>query len=140
MKEKIIIRPYKSLDYEQVKINLKEGDAFEWSDTPEILENKSKNEPSSIIVAEINGKVIGNVYLINDKWFAGIFRLAVREEYRGKDIGIKLMKKAEEYLKSKGHKEVMIFVNKKYGKLISWYKKQNYRHTDNDFKAMWKEL
>jgi len=141
MNDKLKIRPYKITDYEQVKIIFEESDSFDpLMDTSERLENKIKKDPKSILVAEINDQVIGNVYIINDEWFAGIFRLGVRKKYRGNDIGFALLQKAESYLKNQGHSQVMIFVNNKYDRLINWYKNHGYEHTDNNFKALWKEL
>ena len=137
----IIIRPYLDSDYEQVKINLIEADMFDVDmDTHEILENKIQQDSNSIFVAQIDNIIIGNIYIIDDAWFAGIFRLVVRKEYRKQDIGLKLMQTAEAYLKSRGHSQVMLFVNNKFDKLIDWYKKQGYEHTGNEFKALWKEL
>jgi ribosomal protein S18 acetylase RimI-like enzyme len=141
MSNEVIVRPYVDADYEQVKLNLEEADIFDSGmDTREILKEKVKQNPGSILVAQIDNNVVGNVYIIDDAWFSGIFRLAVRKEHRGGDVGRILMQKAEQYLKDKGHSEVMIFVNDKYDRLINWYKKQGYQHTDNKFKALWKKL
>ena len=85
MNDEVKIRPYLDADYEQVKINLVEGDSFDVAmDTRERLKNKIKQDPNSILVAEINNRVIGNIYIINDAWFAGVFRLAIRKESRRK--------------------------------------------------------
>jgi len=136
-----MIRPYVDTDYEEVKINLEDGNLFDPEmDTREILKNKIKKDSKSILVAEINKKIIGNVYVVNDPWFAAIFRLAVKREYRGKNIGLSLMQKAEQYLKNQGHSQVMLFANQNFDKLIGWYKKQGYKHSDNTFKALWKQL
>lgn len=139
--EEIIIRQYADSDYEEVKKILEEADMFDTvMDGRKILKKKIAQDSNSILVAEINKEIVGNVYLINDAWFSGIFRLAVKKEFRKRDIGQTLMQKAEKYLKDEGHPEVMIFVNSKYGKLINWYKKQGYQHSDNLFKALWKKF
>lgn len=134
------IRPYLEKDYEEVKNILVESDIFDSDmDKNEILKNKIKKDPNSILVAEEN-EIIGCIYIINDEWFGGVFRLAVKECHRGKDVGKQLLEKAEQYLKSKGHSQIMLFVNNKFDKLIEWYKKQGYKHTENNFKALWKDI
>lgn len=78
MQQNIIIRNYRDSDYENVKFNLQEGALFDpIKDTKENLKIKNKRNPGSIIVATINKKVVGNIFIVEDGWVAYLFRLAV---------------------------------------------------------------
>ena len=105
------VRGYTDNDYEDLRQNLQDAglNNINW-DSREILQKKIEAAPDSILVAEDDGKVVGNVYLVEDPWNSFIFRLSVREDYRDKGIGTLLMQEAEARLKSKGVSRVSVLV------------------------------
>ncbi len=121
------IRDYIGSDYDDIKLNLEEGNLFDVNDTRENLEAKIKRDPESIIVSETDNKVVGNVYVNEDGWAAFIWHLAVRKEYRNKGIGSLLMKEAEEKLRKRGYKEANIFVLENNNDVINYYKRRGYQ-------------
>ena len=123
----VSLRNYKDSDYADVKRNLKEAKLFVdvW-DTRERLEEKIRRNPDSIIVAEDKGRVIGNLFLVEDGWGAFIFHLAVHSSYRQKGIGQKLMIYAEESLKRKGARAVFGFIGEGAERDGKFYKKCGY--------------
>ena len=88
------VREYSDNDYEDLRQNLQDAglNNINW-DSREILQKKIEAAPDSILVAEDDGKVVGNVYVIEDKWNSFLFRLAVRESYRDKELGPFLCRK-----------------------------------------------
>ena len=124
----IKIRNYKNSDYGDVKLNLKQGRNFNSiSDKRETLKRKIKTNPGSIIVAEIDNKVVGQQFIIEDQWRGFLFRLSIRKQYRDKGIGTLLIKEAEKRLKRKGIKEVSFYVREqRFPKLKNYYKKLGY--------------
>lgn len=105
-------RQYADGDYAEVRRNLIEGGIFdEYVDTRENFKSKSRRNPESMIVAELGGRIIGSVFAIEDGWVAYLFRLVVKKEFRGKDVGLRLSNYAENILKEKGYKYVSVFIS-----------------------------
>lgn len=137
----IDVRRYRDEDYQAVKVNLQEGNLFVDSlDTREVLRAKIESDPDSILVAAIDGQVVGNVYLIRDMWNSFIFRLAVRRDFRKRGIGSKLMEEAERLLKEKGVKDVALFVRSDDRELIDYYQDRGYTPMNRLHQCMYKLL
>ncbi|MFA5966969.1 MAG: GNAT family N-acetyltransferase [Patescibacteria group bacterium] len=134
------IRRYISTDYSDIKQNLIEGDLFyEELDNENRLNQKIQKDPNSILVADVDNKAVGNVFIMEDGWMALIFHLAVRKDYQHKGIGTELLKAAEAYLKDKGFEEVQIVVREANPELLGYYEKLGYQK-GGSFRWMTKEL
>jgi ribosomal protein S18 acetylase RimI-like enzyme len=57
------------------------------------------NSPAALLVAERGGEIVGALIAAWDGWRGNMYRLAVREGYRRKGIGIALTRAGEEYLR-----------------------------------------
>jgi len=138
----IKIRNYKDSDYKDVKLNLKQGGNFNpIPDKRDAFKRKIKANPGSIIVAEVDGKVIGQQFIIEDQWKSYLSRLSVRKEYKKKGIGALLMKEAEKRLKQKGTKYLSFYVREKdFLKLKSYYKKLGYTPRTYKYFSLYKTL
>lgn len=64
------------------------------------LDSVRFEHPDPILVAVIDGQVIGSVYTIEDPWSGFIYRLAVQTAYRKQGIGSVLLTKAERFKES----------------------------------------
>lgn len=108
----LIIRDYTDSDYEELVLNLQEGNLYSatW-DARDRLRNKIATRPGSILLASIGDQIVGNAYIVDDGWAAFIFRLSVRKQFRGQGIGKKLMQACEARLQERGYSEVAIFVD-----------------------------
>lgn len=127
MSAAITIRSYLATDFNDLIATLKEGGNYSaLRDTDHNYRVKIQKDSNSILVAELNGKLIGCVFTVSDGWASFIFRLAVREEFRKKGIGIQLMLAAEKQLREKGMKESVVFVDSDAERLKDWYSKQGY--------------
>ena len=94
------IRDYTDADYEDVKQNLEDGGRFDVElDGRDIFQRKITLRPGSILVAEDDGHVVGNVLLIYDGWMPLVFRLAVGGAYRNQGLGTRLLEAAEQVWK-----------------------------------------
>lgn len=134
------IRDYGDSDYEAVRTNLQEGSLIDpVADTREKLLEKITRNPGSIIVAEDESRVVGNVFLVEDGWAAFVFRLAVHPTYRGRGIGSLLMTEAERRLRERGVSEVAIFVNDADEELKRYYQKRGFIATGS-YRFMYKPL
>ncbi len=138
--QNISIRPYRTDDYESVKRILREGELFEphW-DSKEVLEKMIVQYPELILVAEKDGEVVGNVYVIGI-WEGMIFRLAVSKNQRNQGIASSLLNATEEKMKEKGIKEYQLFFNAEDKELERFYQKRGFQGSEKRYRCMWKRL
>ena len=134
------IKFYKDAFYESVKQILKGCNLFDetW-EARENLKRKITRDPESILIAEENKEIVGCIFIVEDGWNGFIWRLCVKESHRKKGIGILLMQKAEEIIKSRGIKETSLFIDPKNEIQKKWYEKQGYI-TTSDWTFMYKML
>ncbi|OGH21610.1 MAG: hypothetical protein A2629_01760 [Candidatus Levybacteria bacterium RIFCSPHIGHO2_01_FULL_41_15] len=136
----IEIRSYVPSDYPSVKKNLTEGGIYDENmDAEERLTEKIQRNPDSILVAVLDGQVVGNVLIMEDGWGPLLFRLAVGQSFREKGIGTKLLEEAENKLKDKGYKEVHILIGENESELQEYYAKRGYKE-GNLYRWMYKEF
>ncbi|MBI4021707.1 MAG: GNAT family N-acetyltransferase [Candidatus Aenigmarchaeota archaeon] len=137
----VLIRGYKDTDYDDVRLNLQEGDLYNPErDSRHGLGEKIRRNPDSILVAEDRERAVGNVYIVEDGWAAFIFRLAVRRSYRESGIGSLLMENAEARMRKKGIKEVSISVRDHEVALKEFYAKRGYIALPMTHRWMYKAL
>ena len=63
---------------------------------------KNKEPDGSIIIADVNGKIVGCIFFTWDGWDSSLYRLAVHPDYRKQGLGTKLLEEAENRLKKLG--------------------------------------
>lgn len=135
----LTVRPYISSDYSDVRQNLQEsGVYFKPLDSEEIIARKIERSPDSILVAEIDGAVVGNIIIVND-WGALLFRLSVREGYRNRGVGSELIESAEQHLRNEGYSEANILVAEGDKELKKYYKHRGYKE-GSVYRWMYKEF
>ena len=71
-------------------------------DDAALVENLLRRDADAILVAEVDGEIVGTVIAGWDGWRAHLYRLAVDPDSRGQGIGRLLMQAAEERLRSLG--------------------------------------
>lgn len=136
----IRIREYQPADFNDVRTNLEDSGIFnEIFDNEQNLRAKIEGDPESILVAEADNQVVGNVFLVQDGWASSIFRLAVRKNYREQGIGSRLLTEAEDRLRQRGAKVVELFANDHNFELLAFYAKRRYRD-GGPHRSMWKLL
>lgn len=142
MKNSISIRAYKPQDYSVVEKNLKNEQMFaEAWDSEENLNDMIEKNPESILVAEVEGRIVGQILMVPyGGHVAFLFRLTVDQNYREKGVGSTLLESAEKLLKKKGLKEIALFVNDDKENLKEYYKKRDYQSSGNKFVVFWKRL
>ncbi len=105
----MIARPYTDADYESVKALYQNealfGGQFDQDrDSRERLAAQSAHDAETILVAEVEGAIVGTVSLITDMRVAWFFRFAAEGE-----AVEALYQKAVEILKSRGHTQVLVY-------------------------------
>lgn len=138
---KIHIRPYTTNDYISVRRNMEEGGLYYPEiDAEQKLNEKITRNPESILVAELNGAVIGSVFIVEDGWAPFFFRLAVAKDYRGKGVGSRLLEEVECVLAEKGHQKVYCLVNDNDTELKTYYTKRGFEEGDKPYRVMLKGI
>ena len=136
------IRNYKSEDYSQVAELYRDSSLFSGQfdtdrDAEERLASRVKTDPQSILVCEMDDKIIGTVSLIEDGRVAWLFRFAVQ---KGKDEAIKaLHNKAIDILKERGHKQVLVYSPVGNEPLDNRYINLGFQK-GSDYTCYWKEI
>ena len=81
--------------------------------TPERLEDVQRlltQAPGSVLVAEMDGVVVGALIATWDGWRGNMYRLAVRNEDRRRGVGSALVRTGEQYLRLQGASRVTALV------------------------------
>jgi len=95
---------------------------FEWFAS--LLRVKSRRR--KVLVAEVNGKVVGFIIAYKFRNRAYIDSLAVDPEWRGKGIGITLLRKLEELLANEGVKCISLSVKEFNREALGFYIRSGY--------------
>ncbi len=140
----IIIRPFEDADYSELKALYKQGHLYggqfdEDRDSLKRLQNITSRHPHAVLMAEIDGHIVGTVSLIEDERVAWLFRFAVIKTEQEKEIALALYNKAKEVLLSRGHHQVLVYTDANEAQL-----KQRYRelgmHEGHDYTCFWMGL
>ena len=136
----VMIDFYKDDFYDEVKQILQEANLYDetW-EARENLKRKIERDPQSILIANEDDSIVGCVFIVEDGWNGFIWRLCVKESHRKRGIGSVLMQKAEDIIRSRGIKEVSLFVDPKNDSLKNWYQNQDYIKA-SDWTFMYKKL
>ncbi len=134
------IRPYVDTDYPSVQTILQDGGLFDavW-DARSHWMGKIEQDPKSILVAEVDGGVVGCLLIVCDAWEPFLYRLAVAKAHRNRGIASALMEAGEQQLRIDGAEEVSIFVDETNPDLQQYYEKRGYIRGGN-YRSMYKKL
>lgn len=72
------------------------------ADHPDAVRRQLERDPDALLVAELDGRIVGTVIAGWDGWRAHLYRLAVHPSYRRRGIGALLLTHAEERLRALG--------------------------------------
>lgn len=138
----IKIRNYHNSDYSQVLTLIKEGDLFDsvW-DTEENFSGMSDRDPESMIVAEIDGQIVGNIFLVPyGSKVTFLFRLAVKKSHQRQGIATQLLEKAREHLLTRGYTEVGLLVDSGDEELQKYYERRGFKRSKKAYYYMFQEV
>jgi ribosomal protein S18 acetylase RimI-like enzyme len=75
-------------------------------DTPEAVVALVEHDPGSLLVAEVDGAVVGALVAAWDGWRGNVYRLAVLPEHRRRGIGRALAQEGHRRLRERGARRV----------------------------------
>jgi ribosomal protein S18 acetylase RimI-like enzyme len=82
----------------------------ETADTPERVAALLAAAPDALLIAELDGALVGAVIGAWDGWRGNFYRLAVRPEHRRRGIARRLVEAAEERLRARGAPRITALV------------------------------
>ncbi len=107
------IRNFSIDDYPTVKHILEEADVYyEGRDSDENYEALTVQDPGSVLVAEVDGEIVGSV--VGQRFgesLAILWSLAVAKEHRRRGVATELLACMERNLRDKGVRELWSFVD-----------------------------
>jgi ribosomal protein S18 acetylase RimI-like enzyme len=74
------------------------------------IERLVADSPAALLVAELEGEIVGALIVGWDGWRGNMYRLAVSAEHRREGIGLALIRAGEDYLRQCGARRVTALV------------------------------
>lgn len=138
------IRNYKPEDYNQVKELYQDSSLFGGQfdverDAEDKLLSHINADPQSILVCEIDNKVLGTVSLIENERLAWLFRFAIQKGKHETEATKSLYEKAVDIFKRRGHKQVLVYSPVGNEPLDNRYIELGFNKGD-DYTCYWKEI
>src|SRR5437868_3476507 len=107
------IRDCRLEDVEAVLLLWRQADATPGvTDSAGDLQRAISGSPAQVLVAEVEGRLVGSIIGTFDGWRGNIYRMAVHPEHRRKGIARALVAEIEERLARQGAKRITALVEK----------------------------
>ena len=91
-------------------------------------------------VAKENGKIVGTIAVKEESGRARLKRIYVDKDYRGKEVGQKLLNKIIEFSKRKGYRKIITSTSPKMKAGIEFYKKNGFKKIKKEKDRIFFEL
>src|SRR5438874_12894772 len=103
----ILIRTCRLEEAEAVLKLWRQGDATpSITDTVDELRRAIAKSPADVLVAEVDGRIVGSIIGTFDGWRGNIYRLAVHPGYRRRGVARALVAEVEKRLTTQGAKRI----------------------------------
>lgn len=132
--EEVKIRPMTMEDFEQVHNLWMEISGFgirSIDDSREGVERFIRRNPTTSMVAEMDGRIVGAILCGHDGRRAGLYHVCVKEAYRKHGIGQKLVEQCLEALKKEKISKVNLIAFKKNEIGNRFWQKLGWKYCDN---------
>ena len=98
------------------------------SDDPASLERLLATSEDALLVAEVDGRMVGTVIAGWDGWRANFYRLAVRPSARRRGLALRLVAEAERRLAAKGARRLSAIVMSEHDPAVALWLAAGYHH------------
>jgi ribosomal protein S18 acetylase RimI-like enzyme len=102
-----------------------------YAKTPDDAESLGRlidNDPSSLLIAERDGRLVGTLVAAWDGWRGNMYRLAVAVEDRRAGVGLALVRAGEAHLRERGARRVTALVGGEDGDAVALWRAAGYEH------------
>jgi ribosomal protein S18 acetylase RimI-like enzyme len=97
------------------------------TDTAEDLRRAITDSPAHVLVAEVDGRLVGSVIGTFDGWRGNIYRLAVHPDCRRRGVARALLAEVEKRLSVQGVKRITALVEKAHPQAMGFWEAVGYR-------------
>jgi ribosomal protein S18 acetylase RimI-like enzyme len=97
------------------------------TDTADDLRRAVTASPATVLVAELEGRLIGSVIGTFDGWRGNLYRLAVHPDYRRRGVARALVAEVERQLTRQGAKRITALVEKDHPWAMTFWEAVGYR-------------
>lgn len=88
----------------------------------------SHGAASRLIVAEVDGGIVGSLIVTFDGWRGNMYRLAVHPDYQRRGIARRLLDEAHTWLRSAGCRRITALVEGDHEYATTFWESAGYRH------------
>ena len=124
----IDLRPGTTEDLEGVLTLWRDAAEPTSTDSAEALGGLLRRDPGALIVAEVDGRIVGSVIAGWDGWRGAIYRLAVDPEHRRRGLGQSLLRAAEERLAALGGRRLHAIVVEANTNAVAFWDATDWEH------------
>jgi predicted N-acetyltransferase YhbS len=96
------------------------------TDSVEEIRRAIAGSPAHVLVAEVNGHLVGSINGSFDGWRGNIYRLAVHPHFRRKGLARALVAEVEKQLRRQGAKRITALVEKDYSWATAFWEAVGY--------------
>jgi ribosomal protein S18 acetylase RimI-like enzyme len=97
------------------------------TDTAVDLQRAIAESPAHVLVAEVDGRLVGSIIGTFDGWRGNIYRLAVHPDHRRRGVGRVLLADVEKRLSDQGVKRITALVEKAHPRAMGFWEAVGYR-------------
>jgi len=97
------------------------------TDTGDDLRRAVADSPAHVLVAEVNGRLIGSIIGTFDGWRGNIYRLVVHPDYRRHGVARALVAEVERKMAEQGAKRITALVEKDHPLAMNFWEAVGYR-------------
>jgi len=122
------LRPATADDIEGVLAFWQEAAQPTSTDSTEVLANLVGRQPGALIVADVDGHIVGSVIAGWDGWRGSIYRLAVGPDQRRNGLGRALLRAAEDRLTALGARRLHAIVVESNDDAVAFWTASDWEH------------
>jgi ribosomal protein S18 acetylase RimI-like enzyme len=100
------------------------------TDDPASLDALLEHERSALLIAELDGRVVGSLIAVWDGWRGNMYRLTVHPRLRRRGVARLLVGAGESHLHALGARRISALVWRDDGRAVAVWRSAGYEHED----------
>jgi ribosomal protein S18 acetylase RimI-like enzyme len=128
---RVVVRPCRDDEIDDVLALWREAGTLRsaWDD-PDALRTLLDHDEQSLLVAAVDGRIVGSLIAAWDGWRANLYRLVVAASSRRRRIGAALLREAERRLTALGVRRISALASGDDDRATAFWRAADYRHDE----------